>query len=138
MPGFAPPAPNFQVGPVNGLPDHFEDTRIDWRVGLDYHFSDNFMTYVQTSTGYKGGGVNPRPFFPEQRASFAPETLTAYEIGLKSTLFDRRMRLNGAVFYNDYKDIQLTLSAVRDGPLRRSPRRSARRARSRTTWAVRR
>ena len=110
VPGFAPPAPNFQVGPVNGLQDHFKDDRIDWRVGLDYHFTDNFMTYLQTSTGYKGGGVNPRPFFPEQRASFAPETITAYEIGWKSTLFDHRMRLNSALFYNDYKDIQLTLA----------------------------
>jgi iron complex outermembrane receptor protein len=111
VPGFAPPAPNFQVGPVNGLPDHFADTRLDWRVGLQYNLSDNLMTYVQTSTGYKGGGVNPRPFFPEQRASFAPETITAYEIGWKSTLFDRRMRLNSAVFYNDYKDVQLNLAA---------------------------
>ena len=110
VPGFAPPAPNFQVGPVNGLPDHFADTRIDWRVGLKYNLSDSVTSYVQTSTGYKGGGVNPRPFFPQQRASFAPETLTAYEIGLKTTLLDHRMRLNSAVFYNDYKDIQLTLA----------------------------
>ena len=110
VPGFAPPAPNFQVGPVNGLPDHFADTRVDWRVGLNYSWSERFMTYAQTSTGYKGGGVNPRPFFPQQRASFAPETITAYEIGWKSTLFDRRMRLNSAIFYNDYEDIQLTLA----------------------------
>jgi iron complex outermembrane receptor protein len=68
------------------------------------------MTYTTVSTGYKGGGVNPRPFFPEQAQSFQPETLTAYEIGFKSTLFDRRMRLNGAVFHNDYEDVQLNLS----------------------------
>jgi iron complex outermembrane recepter protein len=123
VPGFAPPAPNFQVGPVNGLPDHFEDTRVDWRVGFDYNFSDNLMSYVQTSTGYKGGGVNPRPFFPQQRASFAPETLTAYELGFKSTLLDRRMRLNGAIFFNDYEDIQLTLNACETpfGPLPAAP-----------------
>jgi len=111
VPNFAPGQPNFQVGPVNGLPDHFEDQRVDWRVGFDYNFSDNFMSYVQTSTGYKGGGVNPRPFFPQQRASFAPETITAYELGFKSTFLDRRMRLNGAIFFNDYEDIQLTLTA---------------------------
>jgi iron complex outermembrane receptor protein len=123
VPSFIPGMPNFQVGPVNGLPDHFEDTRVDWRVGVDYNFSDNLMSYVQTSTGYKGGGVNPRPFFPEQRASFAPETLTAYELGFKSTLLDRRMRLNGAVFFNDYEDIQLTLNACETpfGPLPAAP-----------------
>ncbi len=106
-----PPSPNFQVGAVNGLPDSFSDTRVDWRVGFDYSFSDQFMAYVQTSTGYKGGGVNPRPFFPEQLAPFEPETITAYEIGFKSTLFDQRMRLNTSVFFNDYEDVQLTLNA---------------------------
>jgi iron complex outermembrane receptor protein len=123
VPSFTPGQPNFQVGPVNGLPDHFADTRVDWRVGFDYNFSDTFMSYIQTSTGYKGGGVNPRPFFPEQRASFAPETITAYELGFKSTLLDRRMRLNGAIFFNDYEDVQLTLNACETpfGPLPAAP-----------------
>ncbi len=41
------------------------------------------------------------------------EQLTAYEIGAKSTLFDRRLQLNGAVFYYDYKDKQI-LGALND------------------------
>ena len=68
------------------------------------------MGYVSASTGYKGGGVNPRPFYPAQILSFNPETLTTYEVGAKSDLFDHKLRLNGAVFYNDYKDIILNLS----------------------------
>src|SRR5690606_18465655 len=63
--------------------------------------------YGSVSTGFKGGGVNPRPFFETQRLPFNPETLTTYEVGFKSDWLDRRVRLNGAVFLNKYDDIQL-------------------------------
>ena len=67
------------------------------------------MTYVQVSTGYKGGGINPTPYVRDQVVPFGPEKLTTYEAGFKADLFDRIFRLNGALFYNDYKDIQITL-----------------------------
>jgi iron complex outermembrane receptor protein len=66
----------------------FADERVDWRVALDYSFGDNTMAYIQAATGYKGGGVNPRPFFPDQLKTFGSEDLTSYELGYKSTLFD--------------------------------------------------
>ena len=50
-------------------------------------------------TGFKGGGIGPRPFNPAQARGFGPETLTSYEIGLKTDLFDRRVRFNVAAFY---------------------------------------
>jgi iron complex outermembrane receptor protein len=59
------------------------------------------------STGFKGGGVNPRPFVADQRLPIEPETLTTYEAGLKSEFFDRKLVLNGAVFLNKYEDIIL-------------------------------
>lgn len=104
------PAPNFQVGPINGLTGAFKGNRTDWRLALNHHFADKVMGYAQVSTGFKGGGVNPRPFFAEQLKPFDPETMTTYEVGLKSTFWDRRIRLNAAAFYNDYKNIQLTLN----------------------------
>ena len=88
----------------------YKDDRIDWRLGLSYQFSDDFMGYISGSTGYKGGGVNPRPFYPAQILGFTPEELTTYEVGVKSDLLDNRLRLNAAIFYNDYKDIILNLS----------------------------
>jgi len=57
----------------------------------------------------QGGRRGPRPFNVEQARSFGPEKLTSYELGLKTDLFDRRVRVNGDVFYNDFKDAQLTL-----------------------------
>jgi iron complex outermembrane recepter protein len=104
-----PPIPNARLAGLDGSVDHFEDSRIDWRVALDYKWTEQFMTYTQVATGYKGGGVNPRPFFTVQLGTFDPETMLTYEAGFKSTFFGN-LRLNGAVFYNDYKDIQLTLT----------------------------
>lgn len=127
-----PCAPGFPFGPTQppncvlaglfNISDKFSGSRWDWRTAFNYRWSDDLMTYAQVSTGYKGGGVNPRPFFgpatPEinQLKSFDPETLTTYELGLKSDLLDKRMRLNLAVFYNEYEDIILTSSACPISP----------------------
>ncbi len=64
------------------------------------------MTYATVSTGYKGGGVNPRPSTLSEILPFKPEDLTAYEIGSKTQWFDNRLRLNGDFFVSDYKDLQ--------------------------------
>jgi iron complex outermembrane receptor protein len=95
----------------SGTSAHFQGSRIDYRVAAQYQFTPDIMAYVDTATGYKGGGVDPRPFVITQAVSFQPEKLTAYEGGLKMYLLDRRMRLNLAGFYNDYNNIQLTLSS---------------------------
>ncbi len=102
---------NGSVYGLNGTTAHFQGTRLDYRVALQYQLTPSIMAYVDTATGYKGGGVDPRPFVPTQAVSFQPETLTAYEGGIKTFLFDRRMRLNLAAFYNNYNNIQLTLTS---------------------------
>ena len=86
---------------------HFEDERMDWRAALDYSVTDDLMVYFQASTGYKAGGINPRPFFTVQIEAVNPEEIISYEAGFKSYLLERRVRLNGALFFNDYTDIQL-------------------------------
>lgn len=105
----APDLINIRLTGVNGLYAEFDDSQTDWRVALDYMLNDEMMVYSSVSTGYKSGGVNPRPFFPIQLQTFNPETLTAYELGWKATLFDS-LRLNAAVFLNEFEDIQLTLT----------------------------
>lgn len=99
--------PNFLLAGLDGLSGTFKGDRVDYRIGANYAVIDDVMVYAQISTGYKGGGINPRPSAPDQVRTFGPETLTTYEAGFKSELFDRRMRLNGAVFLNDYTDMQL-------------------------------
>jgi iron complex outermembrane receptor protein len=94
---------------LDGTSSTYSGDRVDYRLGVNYRWSKALMTYAQVSTGYKGGGINPRPYFSSQVQPFNPETLTTYEAGFKSDLFDRVLRLNGAVFYNQYKDMQLAL-----------------------------
>jgi iron complex outermembrane receptor protein len=103
---FVPTLPAYtSAGKINGLKSTFKGDRWDWRVNADYKLTDQILAYAQFSTGYRGGGVNPRPFVIEQALPFGPETLNAYEIGLKTDLFDRMVRLNLSAFINDYKDM---------------------------------
>jgi iron complex outermembrane receptor protein len=110
FPGFPLNPQNCGVFGVDGLSAGFKDDRFDYRVAADYRWTDNLMTYTQISTGYKGGGVNPRPFAPDQLNNFGAEELLAYEAGFKSAWFNRRVQLNAAVFFNDYSDIQLNFT----------------------------
>ncbi|MBB3861715.1 iron complex outermembrane receptor protein [Novosphingobium hassiacum] len=99
------------LGALDGVKAVYSGDKVDWRVSADYRFSPEVLAYVTVSTGFKGGGVTARPFDAAQalNGSFDPETVTAYEAGLKTDLFDRRLRLNFAGFINDYNDIQLPL-----------------------------
>jgi outer membrane receptor protein involved in Fe transport len=62
------------------------------------------MVYVSENRGFKSGGFNPQvPTDP----AYDPEKLDAYEIGMKSDLFARRLRINAAVFYYNYTNLQV-------------------------------
>jgi len=95
---------------LTGNTASYSGDKIDYRVALDYRFSEQFLAYASIATGFKGGGSNPRPFNAFQLLAFGPETLTAYEIGFKSDFLDRRVRLNASAFLNKYSDIQSSAS----------------------------
>ncbi|MEP7351114.1 MAG: TonB-dependent receptor [Sphingorhabdus sp.] len=97
------------VTALTGRTASFKGDRWDYRVSLDYRISPEIMVYATTATGYKAGGVGPRPFNAAQAREFGPEKVTSYEIGAKTDLLDRRLRLNVTGFYNKLKDAQLTL-----------------------------
>ena len=97
------------VSGLNGLTGHYSGTRFDYRGNISYHFTDQIMSYGQVSTGFKGGGVNPRPFYEAQAIHFNPETLTNYELGIKSSWLDNRVRFNIDGYFSQYRDIQLAL-----------------------------
>lgn len=83
---------------------------------IEYQWTPDVMTYVSVSRGFKSGGFNGRPGDVSGVVPFNPETLMAYEAGLKSQWLDRRLRLNVAGYYYDYKDIQLnTVTAAPGG-----------------------
>ena len=94
------------IGNIDGLFGVFDGSRVDYRFAADYKIAGHTLIYAQTSSGFKGGGVNAYPYFKSQVVSFKPETLASYEAGFKTALFDRMVRLNGAVFHNNYRNLQ--------------------------------
>jgi iron complex outermembrane recepter protein len=80
------------------------------RVGLDYQWTSDVMMYVSAAKGYKAGGFNGRAGTPADFAHFEPERVWTYEVGLRSDLLDRRVRLNGTAFYSRYSDLQLQVN----------------------------
>lgn len=76
---------------------------------IAYDWSDEIMTYVKVSKGYKSGGSSEGAI--DFRETFDPEKVTSYEAGLKSQFFDRRVTLNAAVFWNKFNDMQIDLTA---------------------------
>lgn len=79
------------------------------RLSIEYAVNDDLMTYAVFSKGFKSGGFNLRYVQPRQQVlSFDPEKLTSYEAGFKWEGLSNRVRLNGAVFYMEYNNIQVT------------------------------
>jgi iron complex outermembrane receptor protein len=113
---------NWQLYGLSGQVGRYSGSHDDYRVAVDYQWTPYLMTYGDVSTGYKGGGVNPRPFFPSQIVAFSPETLTSYEVGVKSDWFEHRARMNLAAFYSRYKDIQQNITVCnQDSPYPGAP-----------------
>ena len=78
------------------------------KVGVQIYPADDIMLYGSWSRGYKTGGWTTRFTTPQTTvANFDPEEASTFEIGVKSTLLDRRLQVNAAAFTTEYTDIQL-------------------------------
>ena len=99
------------LGALNGLKSVYDGHKLDWRLSAEYRFNPEVMIYADASTGFKGGGTSARPFTPAQalNGAFKPETVTSYELGTKTDLLDRRLRVDLAAFYMTRSNIQLPL-----------------------------
>ena len=89
------------------------NTDFTWKAAASYKFTPDIMSYVSISTGFKSGDFNGSFLSNDpQQALFQlqpvkPEHVTSYEIGAKTSFFDRHLIINGAAFYNDYQDEQV-------------------------------
>ncbi|MFC3443516.1 TonB-dependent receptor [Sphingobium rhizovicinum] len=81
-----------------------------YKISGDHKFNDDVMAYASYSRGYKAGTFNTLPL---DTKSLNPEIVDAYEIGLKTELFDRKVRFNTALFWNDISNPQI--QAQRNG-----------------------
>ncbi len=100
-----------------------EFTDFSPRISLSWKPGDNQHLYISYSEGFKGGGFDPRAqtsgapdldgngnvsdaeIFEFMR--FKPETVTSYEVGLKSIWLDSRLTTSLAIFFADYEDVQI-------------------------------
>jgi len=80
-----------------------------WRVALDYQMTPDILGYASYSRGVRSGGHNTGAVFFSgiEFTKVQPERLDAFEVGLKSDLLDRRLRVNLAAFHYDYKNMQV-------------------------------
>jgi iron complex outermembrane receptor protein len=80
--------------------ESFDNT--DWTLIADYIVNENINTYAKVATGYRSGGSSERA--PNFTLTFEPEQVTSYELGVKSELMDRRLRVNAALFRTETDD----------------------------------
>ena len=94
--------------------------KFTYKAGVEYDMAPSHLLYANISTGYASSGVNggsaSAPLTPTVApASFAPETITAYEAGSKNRFFDNRLQLNAAFYYYDFKNYQYLYPAFVQG-----------------------
>jgi iron complex outermembrane recepter protein len=129
FPGFAAVPPGVTCQTVLGFPaagqplryfpnvtDHQSWNVFDPTVSTQFHITPDVMVYASYSKGFKSGGWTTRlsqPTTDATKARFNPEYDKTYELGLKSSWFDRHLLANVAVFYSKYTGIQLN---IQEGP----------------------
>ncbi|AXU21272.1 TonB-dependent receptor (plasmid) [Novosphingobium sp. THN1] len=92
-------------------------SKFTWNLMLGYDLSDQVNLYARVATGYRSGGFNAQdPAVAGVLPSFKPENVTSYEVGLKSELFDRKVRFNLAGYYNEYKDLAIAVPITNLAP----------------------
>jgi outer membrane receptor protein involved in Fe transport len=95
-------------GQLGVFDDTLKEENVSWRVGVDYKPSRDLLVYANVAKGYKAGGypvigaIDYQSYLPVKQ-----ESLLDWEAGFKARLFDRKVGLNGAAFYYDYRDKQL-------------------------------
>ncbi len=92
------------------IDDSFSESAFLPSVGITYFFEKRIMGYAKVTTGYKSPGYNLDFVTPADISAgikFDKEKVTSYEIGLKSTLFNKLLRINAALFHAKYDDYQV-------------------------------
>lgn len=122
---FLPPAvaggPCTNLAAVSGtglIPKRTQGQGVTYKFNLTWKPSDQLMLYATWSRGFRPGGINRRTDVSDYR----PDFLTNYELGWKTTLLDGRLRINGAVYQQDWDSFQFaflganSFTVIQNGP----------------------
>jgi len=97
----------FRNSPCVNLDDSIDDSGVIPKFNISYRINDDAMIYATYSEGFRPGGIN-RNNRPPNPPHYKPDTLTNYELGWKSAWAGNRVRFNGAIFLEDWEDVQFS------------------------------
>jgi iron complex outermembrane receptor protein len=83
--------------------------KVTWRVALRQDITDDVNVYASVNRGFKAGSYSLQS---PLNVPYLPQTITAYEAGIKTELFDRKLRLNLSGYHYDIKDYQVRSAAT--------------------------
>lgn len=104
------PADPTRIYPLGVYRDTYDNFSV--RVGAEYKVTRDIMIYGSYAEGFKSGGYTTRLSIPTPgniAPRFDPETAKTFEVGAKTSLFDRKLQLNVAAFHTDYDNLQVTV-----------------------------
>lgn len=98
------------VQPITPLTFEYDKTQVNYLATYDFKFTEDLMGYISNSTGYRSAaaGLTASTTRPGEWATLLPEEVTNYEAGFKSDWLEGRLRVNGAVYLQDYENYQYT------------------------------
>ncbi|MGL6044678.1 MAG: TonB-dependent receptor, partial [Sandaracinobacteroides sp.] len=113
--GFSPApgvvVPGFVAPIVTNLASSLSFSKFTPKVGLEWRANDDILIFASYAKGFRSGGFNGRLIAPQAFVpTYDPDTNDTYEVGIKSDLIDRTLRMNITGFYSRYQDIQQTIS----------------------------
>lgn len=87
-------------------------TKVNWKVGAELDVGPQSMLWATASTGLKAGGIAIAQSAPGVPLTYKPETLTAYQGGIRNRFFNNTLQFNVEGFYYDYKNKQVAFVAL--------------------------
>ena len=105
-----------------GIYGHYNEQSFDnlsGRLVAQYAVNDDTNVYASYTTGYRAGGFNGGAFDRSTMSgdSYTEENIASLELGVKSTMMDGRLRVNGAFFNYDYDDVQVSVVKSDEGAI---------------------
>lgn len=110
------------AGPAQGIRDQFgrvtafsartREKGLTGQINIAYEFAPDALGYFTYAHGLKSGGINLTNLPAGVAPAIRPEKVDHFELGVKSTLLERRLTLNAALFQTQIKDYQTTILDV--------------------------